>query len=634
MLIDLGQASLNLSGGFSTVRGLAFGTIYVQSFSAIPVGGNMIVGNFIGADATGRIARTNSSGGIQISGSPTNQIGGIAPAERNLISGGAGISSDSPGTVVQGNYIGTDVTGAEPLGNSGAGITFQAPPPSGGLIGGTNSGAGNVIAFNWGPGVWLRSGGAGDSVLGNSIFGNSGIGIDIGGPGSVSDPPFTNSVGGLQNAPVITNVLSTSGGTTIQGSLQAGSNLVYRLEIFSSPAPTNAFYSSEGRTLLGAVALTTDASGRAGFSVTFTAPVQVASATATDPFGNTSSFFMFDQRNPGCFQAGDLFVGFYNGSLQWRRNSGLPVAIVFEAESHLLTGLGFSPAGPLFAVDSTAGELDQFDPCGLPLSPLLAGTNTMPTAICFDAAGGFYLGFYASTNNVWNFDASGNRVRQYTVAVENSGIDWIDLAADQRTLYYTSYGPSIKRFDLVANVQLPDLVTNLAESQALRLLPNGGLLVGTEQGIYRLDDVGNLLQTYLEPSVYTWSGISLDPDGHTFWALGSPAVVFHFDLASGAVLASFRVDDVGNAASLLLKGEVTAALSGPAAPSLAIFLSGNAVVLSWPNSATGFTLQTSAKLGSAANWQADLEPVIVLDGRNMVTNNIGPSAAYYRLLKQ
>src|SRR5689334_25318327 len=82
--------------------------------------GNVIEGNFIGTNAAGTAASPNGAGGnggivFGFCGTPSNcTVGGTTPAARNLISGniGSGIALGSgSGNTVQGNLIGTDVTG-------------------------------------------------------------------------------------------------------------------------------------------------------------------------------------------------------------------------------------------------------------------------------------------------------------------------------------------------------------------------------------------------------------------------------------------------------------------------------------------------------------------------------------------
>src|SRR5262249_14197721 len=94
--------------------------------------GNVVQGNLIGTNLAGTAAIGNTSDGIRIEGgtnTSNNVIGGTAPGARNIISGNAGngIGLDGAGvfaTLIQGNYIGTDVTGTSALGNSQYGIAL------------------------------------------------------------------------------------------------------------------------------------------------------------------------------------------------------------------------------------------------------------------------------------------------------------------------------------------------------------------------------------------------------------------------------------------------------------------------------------------------------------------------------
>jgi hypothetical protein len=135
---------LTISAGDSTVRGLVihdFGT----GIDLKTCGGDIIVGNFIGTDPGGTLALGNDSGILVEPTRQSNRIGGLGPADGNLISGNlrAGIHvTPAPGTMIEGNLIGTDVTGTLPLGN-GAGILDES---AGTRIGDNSAGAGNVIS--------------------------------------------------------------------------------------------------------------------------------------------------------------------------------------------------------------------------------------------------------------------------------------------------------------------------------------------------------------------------------------------------------------------------------------------------------------------------------------------------------
>ncbi len=174
---DSARNIISGNGGF----GIA---IYWIQFSINFAYANVVQDNYIGADPSGTQAVPNGQGGIWLFGGTTdNIIGGTLSGEGNLISGnGRGIRMESGSTgaptnnVIQGNLIGTDKTGIVALGNGGYAGGIQIDGGNNNTIGGTASGAGNAIAFNVGNGVDVDSG-AGNSIFGNSIFSNSGLGI-------------------------------------------------------------------------------------------------------------------------------------------------------------------------------------------------------------------------------------------------------------------------------------------------------------------------------------------------------------------------------------------------------------------------------------------------------------------------
>ncbi|HZD16667.1 MAG TPA: calcium-binding protein, partial [Actinomycetota bacterium] len=200
-----------------------------------------------------------------------------APGQGNLISGnlrmGVDISADD--TVVQGNLIGTDVTGQLDLGNGSAagdaGVRVFAGA-DGNRIGGTASGAGNTIAFNNGEGVQISTGVGDDAVdnaiLGNSIHDNDDLGIDLGGTGVSPNDGGDADTGpnDLQNFPLL--AWAVTGSTGIAGTLNSESNTSYRIEFFSGPVADGSGF-GEGETFLGAATTTTGPGGDASFAAVF-----------------------------------------------------------------------------------------------------------------------------------------------------------------------------------------------------------------------------------------------------------------------------------------------------------------------------------------------------------------------------
>jgi T5SS/PEP-CTERM-associated repeat protein len=253
--------------------------------------GNVIQGNLIGTDSFGLNPLGNGLDGVTIDGA-FNVIGGTNVMSRNVISAngrwGVRLGTDNAlvhDNLIQNNFIGTDITGTNFLGNGLDGVYA--------VFCFSNTIQSNVIAGNHSRGVNLDSGVAALGMLGNLIYGNASLGIDLGSNGR-SDNDAGDSDGGanlLQNFPIISGVALDGGFATLSGTLNSSTNAVYRLEFFSNPS-CDASGNGEGQTFLGFTNVTTDASGNANFAVTLANPGggAVFTATATDTNGNTSEF--------------------------------------------------------------------------------------------------------------------------------------------------------------------------------------------------------------------------------------------------------------------------------------------------------------------------------------------------------
>src|SRR5438128_863891 len=82
--------------------------------------GNVVVGNYLGTNAAGTAATANGNAGVGISSS-NNTIGGTTAADRNVISGntayGVEISGGASNNIVLGNYVGVDASGSSAIAN-------------------------------------------------------------------------------------------------------------------------------------------------------------------------------------------------------------------------------------------------------------------------------------------------------------------------------------------------------------------------------------------------------------------------------------------------------------------------------------------------------------------------------------
>jgi hypothetical protein len=255
--------------------------------------GNIVQGNKIGTNAGG-VTEIANQVGIYISGSG-NTIGGPSMDARNLISAnyGDGIRISGNQNLVQNNYIGTDVSGENALGNQYNGVRLDNGASNNSI--GTDT-AGNFIAFNQGVGVWVADGaGSGNLIQFNSIHDNGGLGIALG----KDTPPLPNDPGDadagpnlLTNAPVMISAIS-SYNSQFKASLNAMPGTTYRVDFFTNASCDPSGF-GEGHRLVKHVSVTTDVNGKAlaiaDFPSTYFADGNFVTATATDPANNTSEF--------------------------------------------------------------------------------------------------------------------------------------------------------------------------------------------------------------------------------------------------------------------------------------------------------------------------------------------------------
>lgn len=124
--------------------------VQISDNPTFPATGNVLQGNLIGTDATGTTLLDCNSG-VSVGGADTfgNVIGGSGPGDGNVLAGSGthGLRIAGGGdNVIQGNHIGTDITGTVEMGALFNGIEVSGS--TGNLIGGTASGAGNLISGN------------------------------------------------------------------------------------------------------------------------------------------------------------------------------------------------------------------------------------------------------------------------------------------------------------------------------------------------------------------------------------------------------------------------------------------------------------------------------------------------------
>ena len=175
---------------------------------------NIVIGNIIGLDLTGTVAVGNGSSGggdgVTLNAS-SNTVGGTSAADRNIISANflRGVNIGANDNLVAGNYIGTDITGTVAFGNGlSSGYAGVYVAGSGNTIGGTVSGAGNVIAASGSFGLRLDTTAATENLVAGNEIGTNAAGTAA----------FPNAFGGIF---INLASMNTIGGTTL-----AAANLV------------------------------------------------------------------------------------------------------------------------------------------------------------------------------------------------------------------------------------------------------------------------------------------------------------------------------------------------------------------------------------------------------------------------
>jgi hypothetical protein len=303
-----------------------------------PAEGNLVQGNYIGTDLTGTksLPIQGNVTGVYLIQATNNTVGGTTPAARNIISGngftGLSLVGGSVGNIVEGNYIGLDVTGTQAVGNGGAGVTFGVSYTSGNtfyngspavnnLIGGETAGSANVISANSANGINVSSasGTAQNNVIAGNLIGADASGVNpLGNQGDgilLQAYAASNTVGGT--TPGAANVIAYNTGNGVDVSPGAGvtsNNSVTGNAIYSNNGAGVRIPTGNGNTIShnqiysnGALGIDIDAAGvlansacqanTSGANLLQNAPVLTAgagstlvSATATDPHGNTSEF--------------------------------------------------------------------------------------------------------------------------------------------------------------------------------------------------------------------------------------------------------------------------------------------------------------------------------------------------------
>ena len=215
------DASNNTVGGTTAAaRNIISGNtgdgVLVENNGGAPAANNIVEGNYIGTDVTGTVGLGtngvtlgNTGSGVALTFATANTVGGSVAGAGNVVSNNvqSGVSISSSGfvgdNVVEGNFVGTDSTGAVALGNGSAGITITNSYAN--TIGGTTAGARNIVSGNVREGIFITAVGAPALPAQVQVLGNY-VGTDVTGTKAVGN--------GLSGVSLLNAVGVTIGGTT------------------------------------------------------------------------------------------------------------------------------------------------------------------------------------------------------------------------------------------------------------------------------------------------------------------------------------------------------------------------------------------------------------------------------------
>ncbi len=185
---------LHLTTGSSTVRGLIINQFNGDGIelNGASSTGNTIEGNYIGTDASGTVDFGNTQHGVTlVSGASTNVLGGTTAGSRNIISGNddVGVNIRDTNTAnnrVEGNFIGSDMTGLAPLGNTIEGVVVGGSARDN-TIGGTVIDARNLISANLGDGISIWGSGTTSNAFLSNYIGTDITGAVVAGMGNIDE---------------------------------------------------------------------------------------------------------------------------------------------------------------------------------------------------------------------------------------------------------------------------------------------------------------------------------------------------------------------------------------------------------------------------------------------------------------
>jgi hypothetical protein len=253
-----GTTATNTIGGTTAGARNIISASDVYNISIHTASGLLVQGNYIGTQVNGTSTLpAGTLAGIEVQSGMNNTFGGTTPAARNVVAGTYNTQRGTPlgdgfvlanggigGTLIQGNYIGTQVNGTSALANNNGISLYLTDGDNDIVIGGMTAGARNIISGNQSDGLYISN----NSALPNNVSVlNNYIGTDVSGAAAIPNAGNGLNVssigGGTFGASGAGNVIS---GNTLYGVNNYGANTLQSNLIGTNASGTSALPNQAG----------------------------------------------------------------------------------------------------------------------------------------------------------------------------------------------------------------------------------------------------------------------------------------------------------------------------------------------------------------------------------------------------
>ncbi len=279
------------------------------------------------------------------------------------------------------------------------------------------------------------------------------------------------------------------------------------------------------------------------------------------------------------FVTGDVFAAVGNGQVKHYTSAGVLIETLNTGiAGSFNTGMAFDTGGNLYVTNFSAGNVTKLSNSGvvIPPNPFISPGAGVESLV-FNGAGDLLAAHGGQTKR---YSSTGTLLTTY-----NNTADWIDLAADQKTLFYTTEAGFVGRFDISTNTALANfssITTNGGTNAfALRILANGDVVVASGANVQQFNAAGAFLGSYDVTGINGFFALNLDSANNTFWSgdVGTQNL-YRFTLGNyGANVSTQTIAAGGSLFGVAVFGERTVAVPPVPEPSTwAMMIAGFGIV--------------------------------------------------------